>query len=251
MAARVRAHRPRPHRRGDGQLRPRRGRDGQAARLQEKPRSLSGTETLWAHFRHLRRAFTARGIPELVYTDGFSMFGHEGTRGLAAKCGRILHALGIAHRTTPTPQAKGKTGRTVGTLQRRLVPLLAQAGVTRGADAPAVIDPHVACWNASHTNRTAGMTPAESLAPATAEKRNAYRPCPPGGLLDLFMAYHEPRRVALANTVDFTGKTWRISPTQKKTVWLVIHPDNAFWVVDQEPDPQKQGWPAVLAEYKL
>jgi hypothetical protein len=95
------------------------------------------------------------------------------------------------------------------------------------------------------------MTPAQSLALATAENRSAYRPRPPDGLLDLFMAYHEPRRAALANTVDFMGKTWRISPTQKKTVWLVIHPDNVFWVVDQEPDPQKQGWPAVLAKYKL
>jgi len=48
--------------------------------------SVFGRETLWAHFVHLRRAFELFDIPETLYTDGFSMFGHEGDRDLATKC---------------------------------------------------------------------------------------------------------------------------------------------------------------------
>lgn len=213
--------------------------------------SLFGAETLWAHFLHLRRAFTAHGIPEMLYTDGFSMFGHEGTRDLSTKCGRMLYALGIAHRIAPTPQAKGKIERNVGTMQRRLIPLLMEAGVNCETDAPAVIDPHIAYWNKSHVNRTTGVTASAALDLAVREGRCAYRPCPPTAVLDLFMAYHEPRRVSPANTVDFLGRQWRITPTLKKTVWLVIHPDLVFWVVDRKPDPREPVWPTTLAKYRL
>ncbi len=64
-------------------------------------------ETLWAHFLHVRAAFGDHGIPEILYTDGFSLFGNEGEDAVT-KCGRMLLALQIAHRVAPTPQAKGK-----------------------------------------------------------------------------------------------------------------------------------------------
>ena len=208
-------------------------------------------ETLWAHFVHLRRAFELFGIPETLYTDGFSMFGHEGDRDLATKCGRMLLALSVAHRIAPTPQAKGKIERNIGTLQRRLVPLLLQAGVRREGDCPAVVDPHIAYWNASHENRTTGLTPDAAFALAVREGRVAYRPCPTTRLLDLHIALHEARRVSHANTIDHLGKSWRISPTLKKTVWLVIHPGIRFWVVESRPDPLNPAWPTILASYTL
>ena len=140
--------------------------------------SIFERETLWAHFVHFRRAFTLYGIPEMLYTDGFTMFGREGNRDLATKCGRMLLALSIAHRIAPTPQAKGKIERNVGTMQMRLVPLLIQAGVRREEDCPAVVDPHNEYWNAVHENRTTGLPPDASLALAAREGRVAYRPCP-------------------------------------------------------------------------
>lgn len=213
--------------------------------------SIFERETLWAHFVHLRRAFVSHGIPEMLYTDGFTMFGHEGDRDLATKCGRMLLALTIAHRIAPTPQAKGKIGRNVGTMQRRLVPLLILAGICREEDCPAVVVPHNDYWNAVHENRTTGLSPDAAFALAAREGRVAYRPCPPLKLLDLHMAFHEARRVSSANTVDHLGRVWRISPTLKKTVWLVIHPDIRFWVIESRPDPLNPAWPTILASYTL
>jgi hypothetical protein len=65
------------------------------------------------------------------------------------------------------------------------------------------------------------------------------------------MAFHEARRVSSANTVGHLGRVWRISPTLKKTVWLVIHPDIRFWVVESRPDPLNPAWPTILASYTL
>ena len=207
-------------------------------------------ETLWAHFTHLRKALVVHGIPEMLYTDGFSMFGHEG-EDLATRCGRMLRALGIAHRIAPTPQAKGKIERTVGTLQRRLVPLLIREGVSGEAGCPSVVDRHVAYWNASHRNATTGVTPDEAWALAHRENRYAYRTCPHPSLLDLHIAFHEMRLVSPANTVAYAGRDWPVTPTLKKRLWLVVHPDKQFWVVDAKPDPLRPTWPSVLAHYDL
>ena len=42
-------------------------------------RNVAGTfvsaETTWNHFQHFRRAFETHGLPEVIYTDGLSLFG--------------------------------------------------------------------------------------------------------------------------------------------------------------------------------
>lgn len=212
--------------------------------------SLWEYETLWAHFLHLRSAFSEHGIPEMLYTDGFSMFGHEGEDAVT-KCGRMLLALQIAHRIAPTPQAKGKIERMVGTLQRRLVPLIKQAGVCREQDAQPVIDPHVDYWNENHVNRTTGLTANAAHELAVKEKRVAYRPCPASRLMDLHMAYHLPRNVSRANTIEYNGHSWNITPTLRQKVALVIHPAKQFWVVETMPDPCHPTWPTVLGKFTL
>lgn len=212
--------------------------------------SIWESETLWAHFLHLRAAFCEHGIPEMLYTDGFSMFGYEGEDAVT-KCGRMLLALQIAHRVAPSPQAKGKIERMVGTLQRRLVPVLKHAGVQNGQDAQPIVDSHVAHWNQNHKNRTIGMTANAAHLLAVTEKRIAYRPCPPQRLMDLHMAYHEPRTASKANTIDYQGTTWNITPTSRKNVALVIHPQRQFWVVESMPDPRKPQWPNILGKFTL
>ncbi len=71
--------------------------------------------------------------------------------------GRMLLALQVAHRVAPTPQAKGKIERMVGTLKRRLVPVLKQAGIDNGQDAQAIVDSHVSYFNENHKNRTTAI----------------------------------------------------------------------------------------------
>jgi hypothetical protein len=208
------------------------------------------TETLWAHFLHLRAAFTEYGIPEMLYTDGFSMFGHEGEDAVT-KCGRMLLALQVAHRIAPSPQAKGKIERMVGTLQRRLVPLLKQSGVTCTQEAQPIINEHVAFWNQNHNHRTKNMTANAAHQLAVKQNRAVYRPCPHQRMLDLHMAYHKPRVVSPANTIEYNGHTWNITPTRKKKVALIIHPHKQFWVVETMPDPRKPQWPDVLGKFTL
>ncbi len=212
--------------------------------------SLWENETLWAHFLHLRSAFSEHGIPEMLYTDGFSMFGHEG-EDAATKCGRMLLALQINHRIAPTPQAKGKIERMVGTMQRRVVPLIKQAGVCREQDAQPVIDPHVDYWNENHVSKTIGLTANAAHDLAIKEKRISYRPCPASRLLDLHMAYHMPRSVSRANTIEYNGLSWNITPTLKRKIALVIHPGKQFWVVESMPDPCNPAWPIVLGKFTL
>jgi hypothetical protein len=186
----------------------------------------------------------------MLYTDGFSMFGYEGEDHVT-KCGRMLLALQIAHRIAPTPQAKGKVERLVETLQRRLVPLLIQEGVCTQQDTSAVVDPHISYWNEHHKHRTTGMTANAAHILAIKEGRSVYRPCPSHKLMDLHIAYHQPRLVSSAYTIDYHGRSWKITPTGRKKVALVIHPDQRFWVVEKMPDPRNPGWPNVLAKYTI
>jgi len=207
-------------------------------------------ETLWAHFQHLRAAFERHGIPECLYTDGFSMFGREGLDAVT-KCGRMLRALGIVHRVAPSPQAKGKVERAIGTMQRRLVAVLTRHGVASAADCAPVIAGHVAFWNARHANRTTGVTPDAAHEAAKASGRVRYRPCPSARLLDLHMSYQERRRVSTASTIEFQGVVWPLAPTLKKHVWTILHPENEFWVVDSEPEPLHPSWPVILGRFSL
>ena len=207
-------------------------------------------ETLWAHFTHLRLAFVCHGLPETVYTDGLNMFGREG-EDAATKCGRMLLALGMAHRIAPTPQAKGKVERNIGTQQRRLVPVLRREGVRREGQCASVIGPLIDYWNAKRVNGTTRLTPDDAHALAQKEGRYVYRPCPSTALLDLHMAYHETRRVSPAHTIDFRGREWPISPTMRKTVGVVLHPDIKFWVIEHQPDPASPAWPNILACHSL
>ena len=98
------------------------------------------------------------------------MFGREGVDAVT-KCGRMLRALGIVHRVAPSAQAKGKVERAIGTMQRRLMAVLTQHGVTSAADCVPVIAGHVAFWNAHHPNRTTRLTPDASHAAAKASGR--------------------------------------------------------------------------------
>ncbi|MCX6846949.1 MAG: hypothetical protein NTU84_10420, partial [Verrucomicrobia bacterium] len=90
------------------------------------------SDTTWNHFQHFREAFERHGLPQVIYTDGLSLFGsstshhHDYPR---SEFQRALNALHVAHIVAPTPQAKGKIERRFGTFQRRLVTLMAHEKV--------------------------------------------------------------------------------------------------------------------------
>ena len=96
------------------------------------------TDTTWNHFEHFRRLFLQHCLPLVVYTDGLSLFGHDSMADDRDPCSefqRAFSALGVTHLVAPSPQAKGKIERRFGTLQKRLVALLAYEKVSSYAAA--------------------------------------------------------------------------------------------------------------------
>ncbi len=211
------------------------------------------TDTTWNHFEHFRRLFLQHQLPLAVYTDGLSLFGHTSTtdhRDPSSEFQRAFTALGVTHLVAPSPQAKGKIERRFGTLQKRLVSLLAYE---KAADYPAaqeLLDRQIVRQNAT-VCRTTGFSPNEAWARALAENRTAARPCPPPTLLDLHLAVQASRRVNADQRIDFLGRSWPIAPTQRKTVTIIHHPFRQFWVVTQAPSAPLNNWPEILGKFSL
>jgi hypothetical protein len=148
------------------------------------------------------------------------------------------------------PESKGKIERRFGTLQQRLVALLAYERVSGYATAQIVLDRQVAHQNAT-VCRTTGYSPNAAWDKALAENRSAIRPCPPTALLDLHLALHLRRRVNADYQIDFMGRSWPIAPTKRATVTLIHHPLRQFWAVTQPPRPPLNHWPEILGNYSL
>jgi hypothetical protein len=211
------------------------------------------TDTTWNHFEHFRRLFLHHRLPMAVYTDGLSLFGHDSMADDRDPCSefqRAFSALGVTHLVAPSPQAKGKIERRFGTLQKRLVAILAYEKVTDYPAAQIVLDRELQRQNTT-VCRTTGLSPNAAWEKAVAEKRTATRPCPPATLLHLHLALHLQRRVNADNQIDFLGQSWPIAPTKKSSITLIHHPHRHFWAVSEPPKPPSNNWPEILGKYSL
>jgi hypothetical protein len=153
-------------------------------------------------------AFLKEFLPLVVYTDGLSLFGHDSMADDRDPCSefqRAFSALGVTHLVAPSPQARGTIERRFGTLQKRLVALLAYEKVSHYAAAQMVLDREVQRQNAT-VCRTTGLSPNAAWKKALEDKRTATRPCPPATLLDLHLALHLKRRVNSDSQIDFLGQ---------------------------------------------
>ena len=211
------------------------------------------TDTTWNHFEHFRRLFLRHCLPMVVYTDGLSLFGHDSMADDRDPCSefqRAFSALGVTHLVAPSPQAKGKIERRFGTLQKRLVAILAYEKVRSYAAAQIVLDRELQRQNATLC-RTTRLSPNAAWEKASEEKRAATRPCPPSTLLDLHLALHLKRRVNSDNQIDFLGQSWHLAPSKKSSITLIHHPLRQFWAVSEPPKPPLNTWPEILGKYSL
>lgn len=209
-----------------------------------------GSDTTWNHFEHFREAFTRWGLPEILYTDGLSLFEPSSTDDHSdpkSEFQRAILGLGSAHLVAPTPQAKGKIERRFGTFQRRLVTLLAHARATTWAQADAILQMEIKRQNLK-LNRSCGKIPLEVWETQSLRGHARPRPPPPPALLDLHLSLRLSRRVNNDHTVDFDGRNYEISSTPRKRITIVHHPKRQFWVVE---NPPKDVWPSILAHYTL
>ena len=142
--------------------------------------------------------------------------------------------MGVTHLVAPSPQAKGKIERRFGTLQKRLVAILAYEKASHYAAAQIVLDREVQRQNATLC-LTTGLSPHATWEKALAEKRAMTRPCPPETLLDLHLALHFKRRVNADNQIDFLGQGWHIDATKRSSITLIHHPLRQFWAITNPP----------------
>lgn len=205
-------------------------------------------DTTWNHFEHFRRAFVAWGIPEIIYTDGLSLFGPSSlsdTSDPRSMFQRALRGLNIGHRVAPTPQAKGKIERRFGTFQKRMIALLAHARVSEWTQAEDVLQMEIHRQN-HVVSRSTGKAP---IAIWEAQDRcSSIRPCPPEALLDLHFSLQHSRRINADHTIDFDGQNYPVSSTRCRRATVVHHPNRQFWVVEGKPT---SAWPPILGHFTL
>jgi hypothetical protein len=194
-------------------------------------------DTTWNHFEHFRRLFEEWGIPMAIYTDALSLFGASSSDDHSdpvSEFQRALRGLHVAHLVAPTPQAKGKIERRFGTFQRRMVALLAHAGVSDYPAGNEVLQMEIQRQNQT-VLRTTGRRPLDILQEQTLAQTAKLRPCPASSLLDLHFSLRVQRRVNNDHTIDFEGQNYEIAATAKRHVSILHHPKRKFWVLDERP----------------
>jgi hypothetical protein len=212
------------------------------------------SDTTWSHFTHVRAPIQSIGAPACFYTDGLSLFGHRSPADRLdthSQFQRAFSALGVTHRVAPDAPAKGKIERRFDTFQKRLVTLLSYEGVADYKSANDLLQTQITWHNQCHVCRTTGLIPDAAWELALKEKRSQLLPAPPTALLDLHLAIHLQRRLNADYTVDFLGRAWHVSPTQRKIVTIVHHPAQRFWVIAHPPTYPNPAWPDILASYTL
>lgn len=157
-----------------------------------------GGESEVAIMTALRTVLERYGIPGAVYTDRASWAVYTPTSGTApdrtklTQVGRALARLGTEHIVSFSPQARGRSERTNGTLQGRLVNELRVAGIRTLAAANRYLrERFIPDYNAEF-----GRAPADPSSAFVAVGRHD---------LDQILCHEEERVVARDNTVRLDG----------------------------------------------
>ena len=69
-------------------------------------------------------------------------------------------------------------------------------------------------------------------------------------VVKLFLSLRERRRVEMGRIVEFDGRRWTISSTQRKYVTIAVRPhDREFYVLEDDLDPTVRGLPRILGKF--
>jgi transposase len=177
---------------------------------------LEGGESVDAVLTALRHVLTTYGIPGALYTDRAHWAVHTPTSGTApdrtrlTQVGRALAHLGVEHILGYSPQARGRSERTNGTLQGRLVNELRVAGITTVAAANRYLrERFIADYNA-----TFGRPPADPASTFVPVGRHD---------LDQILCHQEERVVARDNTVSFGRLVLQITKQRGRRSCAGLH----------------------------
>jgi hypothetical protein len=154
-------------------------------------------------FRGLSETMTKKGLPCSIYVDRASQYfltdkaGEKVNKNHMTQVGRAMHQLGIEMIPAYSPQARGRSERMFGTLQRRLPQELRLRGITDIETANRFLQE---VYLSEHNARFTKAAEAEG---------NAFTPLM-GFALDEVLCIQEERIVAHDNTVQYKGRRVQI-----------------------------------------
>ena len=161
-------------------------------------------EGTMSSFRGLSETITAQGLPCSLYVDRGSHYfytakaGEKVDKERLTQVGRAMKQLGIAMIPAYSPEARGRSERMFGTLQKRLPQELRLRGITQMAEANRFLHEE---FLPAHNARFA--KPAE-------QEGNAFVPlC--GFALEEVLCIQDERVVSNDNTVKYNGKILQLS----------------------------------------
>ena len=190
-------------------------------------------ECMWSSMRGVREVLERRGIFHSLYTDRGSHYwttpkaGGDVDRDKPTQFGRAMAELGIEMIAAKSPQARGRSERMFGTLQRRLPQELKEAGITDMEEA----NEFLACKFLPDLNRRLSV-PAREAGDGFVPVMDAD--------LDNILCRKETRKVGNDNCVRYKGRRLQLPRVTYRNHFVrhpaVVHeyPDGSMAVYDSE-----------------
>jgi len=208
-----------------------------------------GQEDAAGYFTVLAGTARRVGLPVALYTDRHGIFTKDpdrpptlteqltGKRSLT-QVGRALEALGVRWIGARSPQAKGRSERSWGTLQDRLVSELRRAGASTAEEADAVLERFLPRFDARFG------VPAAIDEPA-------WRPWPSPFPIEAELCFHYRRTVSRDATIAWGGADLRVpcrtggASRAGRVVIVEEHLDGSLWMRDGTERHRLEPAPAV------
>ncbi len=200
-------------------------------------------EVLLAYYDLLAEAFTAYGLPLILYVDFHSFFFTSTPEALTG-LGQALHFYGITFRYAPTPQAKGKVERQHQFWQNRLPAYFAAEKIKTLEAANHHI--HQLRWhhNLHEIHREIRMTPQQAWDLALKQRRSALRPRPNCPWWPFVWSLRTSVRVDSQGYIPIGIQSVRLEAPPGSRVVLCHHPSGHHSVVTHHPRPNTR--PVIL-----
>lgn len=200
-------------------------------------------EVLLAYYDLLPEAFSAYGLPLVLYVDFHSFFFTSTPEALTV-LGQALHFYGVTFRYAPTPQAKGKVERHHQFWQNRLPPYFAAEKIKTLESANTHIQELRLHHNLHEPHREIKMPPQQAWDLALKQKRSALRPKPNCPWWPFVWSLRTSVRVNSQGYVPVQTQVVRVEAPPGSRVVVCTHPSGHHSILAHHPKPNTH--PIVL-----
>jgi hypothetical protein len=200
-------------------------------------------ELLLAYLDFLPQAFSAYGLPLVLYVDYHTLF-FSSTPDALTTLGQALKFYDVTFRYAPTPQAKGKVEREHLFWQNRLPAYFAAEKINSLELANPHIDELRLHHNAKEVHRELKMPAQQAWELALKEKRSVLRPKPNCPWWPFVWSLRTSVRVSPQGHVPVGAHSVRVETPPGARVVLCQHPSGHQSVLTHHPKPNTR--PGIL-----